>query len=74
MANIDIRTIMSTIENYENRTVPPISINNNSAQSTFTNNNSVQQTVIALVLTLPNSRTALFKYPEKCDNKFLWHK
>jgi hypothetical protein len=30
MANVDIHAIVLTIENYENRTVTPISISNNS--------------------------------------------
>ena len=34
-----IDAIVSTIETYENRTVTPISISNNSVQSTVTNNN-----------------------------------
>jgi len=62
MANVDIHVIVSTIENYENRTVTPISVNNNSVQSMVTNNISVQQIVIALVLIMPNSRIALFPY------------
>ena len=62
MANVDIHVIVSTIENYENRTVTLISVNNNSVQSTVTNNNSVQQTVIALVPTISNSRIALFSF------------
>ena len=36
MTNVDIQTIVSTIENYENRTVTPIFISNNSVQSTVT--------------------------------------
>jgi hypothetical protein len=55
VSNVDIHVIVSTIENYENRTVTLISVNNNSVQSTVTNNNSVQQTVIALVPTISNS-------------------
>ena len=62
MMNVDIHVIVSTIENYENRTVTPISVNTNSVQSMVTNNNSVQQTVIALVPIMPNSRIALFPY------------
>ena len=57
MANVDIHVIVSTIENYENRTVTLISV-----QSTVTNNNSVQQIVIALVPTISNSRIALFSF------------
>ena len=30
IANVDIYAIVSTIENYENRTVTPISVSNNS--------------------------------------------
>jgi hypothetical protein len=37
MVNVDIHAIVSTIENYENRTVTPISVSNNSVQSTVTN-------------------------------------
>jgi hypothetical protein len=62
MMNVDIHVIVSTIENYENRTVTPISVNTNSVQSMVTNNNSVQQTVIALVPIMPNSRIALFPH------------
>ena len=35
MANVDIYAIVSTIENYENRTVNPIFVSNNSVQSTL---------------------------------------
>ena len=59
MANVDIYAIASTIENYENRTVTPIFVSNNSVQSTVTNNNSIKQTVIDLA---PNSRITLFPY------------
>ena len=48
-ANLDIHTIVSTIENYENRTVTSISVNSN----------SVQQNVINLVPIMSNSRIAL---------------
>ena len=41
MVNVDIHAIVSTIEKYENRAVTPISVSNNSVQSTVTNNNSV---------------------------------
>jgi hypothetical protein len=51
-----IDAIVSTIETY-NRTVTPISI-----QSTVTNNNSAQQTVIYLDPIMPSSRIALFSY------------
>ena len=57
MANVHIFAIVSTIENYENRTVTPNSVSNN---STVTNNSSVQQTVIDLVPMKPNSRITLF--------------
>jgi hypothetical protein len=53
---------VSTIETNENRTVTPISVSDNSVQSTVTNNNSVQQTVIDLVPIMPNYRIALFPY------------
>jgi hypothetical protein len=72
MANVDIHAIVSTIENYENRTVTPISVNNNSVQSTVTNNNYVQQTIIDLAPIIPTF--PIIKYPGKCDNKCLWHK
>jgi len=49
MANVDIYAFVSTIENYENRTVTLIFVSNNSVQSTVTNNNSIKQTVIDLV-------------------------
>ena len=62
MTNVDIYTIASTIENYENRTVNPISISNNSVQSMVANNNSIKQTVIDLAPILPNSRITLFPY------------
>jgi hypothetical protein len=39
-AIVDIYAIVSTIENYENKTVTPIVVGNNSVQSTVTNNNS----------------------------------
>jgi hypothetical protein len=45
MTNIDIHTIVSTIENYENKTVTPISVSHYSVQSAVNNNNSVQPTV-----------------------------
>ena len=35
MTNVDIHAIASTIENYENRTVTPIFISNNSVESTI---------------------------------------
>ena len=62
MANVNIYAIVSTVENYENRTVTPVFISNNSVQSTVTNNNSNKQTVIDLALMLPNSRITLFPY------------
>ena len=62
MANVDIYAIVSTIENYENRTVNPIFVSNNSVQSTVTNNNAIKQTVIDLAPILPNSRITLFSY------------
>ena len=52
IANLDIHVIVSNIENYENRTVTPISVNNN----------SVQQNAINLVPIMPNSTIALFPY------------
>jgi hypothetical protein len=52
---------VSTIEIY-NRTVTPISVSDNSVQSTVTNNNSAQQTVIYLDPIMPSSRIALFSY------------
>jgi hypothetical protein len=39
MPNGDIHAIVSTIENYENRTVTVMFVNSNSIQSTVTNNN-----------------------------------
>ena len=62
MANVDIYAIVSTIENYENRTVTPIFVGNNSVQSTVVNNNSIKQNVIYLAPILPNSRITLFPY------------
>ena len=62
MTNVDIHAIVSTIENYENRTVNPISISNSSVQSMVANNNSIKQTVIDLAPILPNSRITLFPY------------
>ena len=62
MANVDIYTIISTIENYENKTATLIFISNNSVQSTVTNNNSNKQTVIVLAPILPNSRITQFPY------------
>jgi hypothetical protein len=50
---------MSTIENYENRTVTAIFVSNNSVQSTVTNDNSIKQTVIDLAPNLPNFRITL---------------
>jgi hypothetical protein len=70
MGNVVIHTIVSIIENYENRTVTPISFRYDSVQSTVTNNNFVQQTVINLAPMMPNSRIFLMiKYPEKSDNR-----
>ena len=46
MTNIDIHTIVSTIENYENKTVTPISVSHYSVQSAVNTNNSVQPTLI----------------------------
>ena len=57
-----IDDIVSTIETYENRTATPISVSDNSVQSTINNNNAVQQTVIDLVPIMSNSRIALFPY------------
>jgi hypothetical protein len=54
MTSVDIYAIMSTIENYENRTVTAIFVSNNSVQSTVTNDNSIKQTVIDLAPNLPN--------------------
>jgi hypothetical protein len=48
-----IDAIVPTIETYENRTVTPISISNNSVQSTVTNNNYIQPTVIDLIPIMP---------------------
>ena len=62
MANVDIHGILSTIVNYENRTVTPISVSDNSVQSTVTNNKYIQQTVIGLVPMMPNPRITLFSY------------
>jgi len=62
MTNVDIHAIVSTIENYENRTVTPISVRNNSVQSTVTNTNSNKQTVIVLAPILPNSKITQFPY------------
>ena len=59
MTNVDIYAIMSTIENYENRTVTAIFVSNNSVQSTVTNDNSIKQTVIDLAPNLPNFRITL---------------
>ena len=60
MANVDIYAIVSTIENYENKTVTLIFISNNSVLSTVTNNNSNKQTAIVLAPILPNFRITLF--------------
>ena len=57
-----IDAIVLTIETYENRTVTPISVRDNTVQSMVTNNNSLQQIVIDLVPIKPNSRIALFPY------------
>ena len=62
MAIVDIYTIVSTIENYDNRTATPIFVSNNSFQSTVTNKNSIKQTVIELAPIFPNSRITLFLY------------
>ena len=62
MANIDIHAIVSTIENYENRTLTPISVSINFVQSTVSNNNSVRQTVTDLALIMSNSRITLIPY------------
>jgi hypothetical protein len=62
IANADIHAIMSTVENYESRTVTHISVSDNAVQSTVTNNNSVQQTVIDLAPIWPNSRITRFPY------------
>jgi hypothetical protein len=62
ITNVDIHAMVSTIENYENRTVTPIYVSNNSVQSTVTNNNSVQQTVIDLAPMMLISRITLFPY------------
>ena len=59
MTNVDIYAIMSTIENYENRTVTAIFVSNNSVQSPVTNDNSIKQTVIDLAPNLPNFRITL---------------
>ena len=42
MANVDIHAIMLTIENHKNKPVTPISVSNNSVQSTVTNNNMIK--------------------------------
>jgi hypothetical protein len=39
--NVDIHAIVSTIQNYENRTVTAISDNSNKVQSTVTNNKTI---------------------------------
>ena len=62
MANVDIYAIVSTIENYVNRTVTPFFVSNNSVQSTVTNNNPIKQIVIDLAPILPKSRITLFPY------------
>ena len=62
MADVDIHATVSTIENYENRTVTPICVSNNSVKPTVTNTNSVQQTVIDLAPMMPNSGITLFPY------------
>jgi hypothetical protein len=62
MANIGIHAIVSTIENYENRTLTPISVSINFVQSTVSNNNSVRQTVTDLALIMSNSRITLIPY------------
>jgi hypothetical protein len=62
LPSVDIYAIVSTIENYENRTVTPIFISNNSVQSAVTNDNAIKQTVIDLAPILPNSRITLFSY------------
>ena len=62
MANVDIYAIVSTIENYENKTVTLILISNNSVQSTVTNNNSNKQSVVILAPILPNSKITQFPY------------
>jgi hypothetical protein len=70
MGNVVNHTIVSIIENYENRTNTPISFRYDSVQSTVTNNNSVQQTVINLAPMMPNSRIFLMtKYPGNSNNR-----
>ena len=76
-AIVDIYAIVSTIEIYENRTVTPIFVSNNSVQSTVTNNNAIKQIVIDLASILPNSRIKLFPYSNIQGNVtifLLWHK
>ena len=77
MANVDIYAIVSPIENYENRTVTPDFVSNNSVQSTVNDNNYIKQTVIDLapiLAQLQNNTIPILKYPGKCDNNVLWHK
>ncbi len=44
------------------------SVNNISVQSTVTNNKSIQQTVIALVLMMPKPKITLFPYSNIQEN------
>ena len=44
------------------------SVNNISVQSTVTNNKSIQQTVIALVLMMPKTKITLFPYSNIQEN------
>jgi hypothetical protein len=69
-----IDAIVSTIETY-NRTVTPISVSDNSVQSTVTNNNSANRYLFGSNnAKLQNSIIFILKYPGKSDNIFLWHK
>jgi hypothetical protein len=56
IANVDIHAIVSTIQNYGNRTVTAIFDNSSAVQSTVTNNKTIQQTVIHLVPMMHNPR------------------
>ena len=61
MTNVDIHAIVSTIEKYHIEQLFQF-LSVITVQSTVTNNNSVQQTVIDLAPILPNSRITLFSY------------
>ena len=59
IANVDIHAIVSTIQNYGNRTATAIFDNSSAVQSTVTNNKSIQPTVIHLVPIMHNPRITL---------------